>query len=83
MKNTKRANELDGSEWTRFSISVWNDMRKTPEEAKLHHPALFPTALTTRLIRCFSTAQGRNILERDNFAGVYDPKRGARRRLIK
>jgi len=29
----KRANQLDGKTWTRFSISVWSDIRKTTEEA--------------------------------------------------
>lgn len=59
----KRANELDGSEWTKLSISVWKDIRKTPDEARLHHPAMFPTMLTTRLIRCFTTSGDMNILD--------------------
>ncbi len=28
----RRGNELDGKTWTRYSISVWSDIRKTPEE---------------------------------------------------
>lgn len=62
-RSSKRANELDGSEWTRFSISVWKDIRKTPEEVKYHHPAMFPTMLTTRLIRCFATSSDKKILD--------------------
>jgi len=26
----KRANDLDGATWTRYSISIWSDLRKTP-----------------------------------------------------
>lgn len=25
----KKANELDGKTWLRYSVSVWNDIRKT------------------------------------------------------
>jgi len=64
----RRANELDGATWTRHSISIWSDIRKVPEEVKLRHPALFPTALVTRLIECFAGANDRVIL--DPFAGV-------------
>ena len=59
----KRANELDGSDWTKYSISVWRDIRKTPEESKLHHPAMFPTMLTTRLIRCFASPSDKRIID--------------------
>jgi len=62
-RSTKRANELDGSEWTRFSISVWKDIHKTPEESKYHHPAMFPTMLTTRLIRCFAVPSDKKVLD--------------------
>jgi DNA modification methylase len=62
-RSSKRANELNGSEWTRFSISVWRDIRKTPEESKLRHPAMFPTMLTTRLIRCFAAPSDKRVLD--------------------
>lgn len=62
-RSSKRANELDGSEWTRFSISVWKDIHKTPEESKYHHPAMFPTMLTTRLIRCFAAPSDKIVLD--------------------
>lgn len=39
---TRRANDLDGATWTRYSISIWSDLRKTPEEASLKHPACSP-----------------------------------------
>lgn len=64
---TRRANDLNGSEWTRASISVWNDLRKTPEETKRKHPAMFPSALAERLIRCFTQEGEGTIL--DPFAG--------------
>jgi len=51
---TSKANDLGGKEWTRYSISVWNDIRKTPQEAKLGHPAMFPGALVHRILRCFT-----------------------------
>jgi len=62
-RNGTRANQLDGSEWTRFSISVWRDIRKTSEESNLHHPAMFPTMLTTRLIRCFAGSDDSRVLD--------------------
>lgn len=63
----KRANDLDGGTWTRYSISIWSDIRKTPEEAALKHPAMFPAALPARLIECF-TRRGMTVL--DPFMGV-------------
>ncbi len=62
-----RANSLSGSEWLRHSISVWNDIRKTPEEARLAHPALFPGMLVDRLLQCFIIESDRIVL--DPFVG--------------
>ena len=67
-KNTSRANQLEGKQWLRNSISVWDDLRKTPAELKLKHPAAFPIALAGRLIDSFLPPQGRTIL--DPFAGI-------------
>lgn len=64
----KRANELDGKTWLRYSVSVWGDIRKTKEETALKHPAMFPTALVCRLIECFTNSDASLIL--DPFAGV-------------
>ena len=64
----KRANGLGGREWERFSISIWSDIKKTPEEKRLGHPAMFPLALATRLIRCF-TPDGESVVL-DPFAGI-------------
>ncbi|MCA1596689.1 MAG: site-specific DNA-methyltransferase [Chloroflexi bacterium] len=63
-----RANSLDGSAWTRHSISIWSDLRKTAEEAALHHPALFPMSLPARLIDCFMPPGDGLVI--DPFAGV-------------
>ncbi len=63
-----RANELDGKTWTKYSISIWSDIHKTPEEVALGHPAIFPVALVTRLIEIFTNRHDRLIL--DPFAGV-------------
>jgi DNA modification methylase len=67
-KGPKKANELSGSEWTKFSISVWNDITKSAEEKKLKHPALYPSALVSRLIGCFTNNDDINIL--DPFMGT-------------
>lgn len=64
----KRANELDGKAWLRYSVSVWSDIRKTKEETALKHPAMFPVALARRLIECFTYSENALIL--DPFAGV-------------
>jgi len=67
-QNKRRANDLDGKAWTRNSISIWSDIRKTSEEISLKHPAMFPSALATRLIESFTNKEAKNIL--DPFAGV-------------
>jgi DNA modification methylase len=63
----RRANDLGGAEWTRCSISVWSDIRKTPEETALKHPAMFPRMLVERVIRCFTREGERTVL--DPFCG--------------
>ena len=64
----RRANQLDGKTWTRYSISIWSDLRKTTEELRLKHPALFPMALAGRLIECLSGDSDQLVL--DPFAGI-------------
>jgi DNA modification methylase len=63
----KRGNDLDGAEWTRCSISIWSDIRKTAEENALKHPAMFPVMLVERVIRCFTRDDQKQIL--DPFSG--------------
>jgi len=67
-ESKRRANELSGREWLRYSISVWSDIRKSPEELALDHPASFPQVLVERLMACFTTEADRIVL--DPFAGV-------------
>jgi len=67
-RTARRANNLDGKTWTRYSISIWNDIRKTAEELRLGHPAMFPAQLPARLIECFATDEDRVIL--DPFVGT-------------
>jgi len=64
----RRANELDGRTWTRYSVSVWNDLRKNSAELAANHPAMFPIALVERLIDCFTTSQDSLVL--DPFMGT-------------
>ncbi|MBM3235351.1 site-specific DNA-methyltransferase [Candidatus Poribacteria bacterium] len=67
-KIRKRANDLDGKTWLRYSISIWDDIKKTKEEARLKHPAMFPIALAGRLIDCFTNKEDRLVF--DPFVGV-------------
>lgn len=71
----RRANNLDGRTWTRYSISVWNDIRKNREEKKLSHPALFPLSLVERLLEIF-TIPGDSVL--DPFIGSGSTLLGAK-----
>jgi DNA modification methylase len=73
----RRGNDLDGAAWTRNSISVWSDIRKTPEEAALKHPAMFPTMLVERVIRSFTRDAQPRIL--DPFCGSGSTLVAARR----
>jgi len=49
----RRMNQLDGSHWKLYSISVW-DIVKTREEARLGHPAIFPLELPKRLVEVYT-----------------------------
>ena len=64
----KKANELDGKTWVKYSISVWNDIAKSREELKLNHPAMFPSQLPARLIEIFTNNEMKVIL--DPFLGT-------------
>jgi DNA modification methylase len=64
----RRGNSLDGKSWLRNSISVWSDIRKSPEELRLKHPAMFPAALAARLIESFLPEGRQTVL--DPFAGT-------------
>lgn len=64
----KRANDLDGKTWLRYSVSIWSDIRKSPEEIALGHPAIFPVALAGRLVEILTNSKQRVIF--DPFMGV-------------
>ena len=67
MPGRKRCNQLDGKTWTRYSISVWSDLRKETAEIKLKHPASFPLEMARRCIEIFTAGDGELVL--DPFAG--------------
>ena len=64
----RRCNSLDGKRWLQNSISVWGDLRKSPEELRLQHPAMFPAALAARLMESFLPSGSQTVL--DPFAGI-------------
>ncbi|NQV24825.1 MAG: DNA methyltransferase [Rhodopirellula sp.] len=66
-KPVPHCNELDGKRWIQNSISVWSDIRKTAEESRLKHPAMFPGMLVERLVDTFLRPDGERIL--DPFSG--------------
>lgn len=66
-KPRRRCNELDGKRWLQNSISVWSDIRKTTEETRLKHPAMFPLMLAERLIETFLSSEGQVVF--DPFSG--------------
>jgi DNA modification methylase len=70
----RRCNDLCGDEWLRNSLSIWSDIRKTPEEAALRHPAMFPAILCERLIM--------TLLRRTGKQRVLDPFMGSGSTLV-
>ena len=66
-KAVAHCNELDGKRWIQNSISVWSDIRKSSEETRLKHPAMFPGMLVERLVQTFLRPEGETIL--DPFSG--------------
>jgi len=80
-RNKKRANNLNGKEWLKYSISIWSDIRKTKEESQLNHPAIFPVELAGRLIDIFTNEPDNLIF--DPFAGVGSTLIAARQKGFK
>ena len=64
--NNEEENKVSGKQWLKYSISVWDDCKKTEEKA-YSHPASFPVELVKKLIRLYSKS-GDLIL--DPFVGV-------------
>lgn len=53
-KAAKRSFDLNGKKWLLYSLSVWDDIKKSKTEEKLKHPAIFPAELAKRLIEVLS-----------------------------
>ena len=62
--SAKRANLLNGSDWLKYSFSIWRGFAK---DRNVDHPAPFPISLASRLIDCF--AANREGIVLDPFAG--------------
>lgn len=62
-KDRDKISDLDGKTWLRYSISIWDDLIKTAEERSMRHPAMFPTALTDRLVEVFYRGQKGLVLD--------------------
>lgn len=58
-----RANDLNGKEWIKNSISIWSELSKDSEEKKLDHPAIFPWKLAYKIIETFTGQTRRNVLD--------------------
>lgn len=52
--NRKKPIDLDGSRWLRYSISIWDNIKKTKEDLAIKHPAMFPTRLVRRLLKVYA-----------------------------
>ncbi len=50
----KKLNQLDGRSWTRYSLSVWDDIRRESGEINVDHPAVFPGGLVRRLLEIYT-----------------------------
>jgi DNA modification methylase len=59
----RRANQLNGKDWLKNSISVWNDLSKSKEEKIIKHPAAFPEMMVSRLILSFLNKKNAIILD--------------------
>ncbi len=62
-QRSKRANDLAGKEWLQNSISIWSGIKKTPEEIKLAHPAMFPVNLVLRILKSFTRSDEHIVLD--------------------
>ena len=53
-----RMNNFTGKEWLQNSFTIWRDIKKTTEERKLKHPAMFPQQLVEKLINIYTKDAG-------------------------
>ncbi len=77
-RRKQACNELDGKTWLQYSISVWGDVQRNPEEVRIAHPAIFPVMLVERLLDCFMSRGDCVVL--DPFMGSGSTLVGARNR---
>jgi len=59
----RQKTKLDGKTWLRYSISVWDDIRRSPEERALGHPATYPVDLVRRLLQCYFWGESGVVLD--------------------
>ncbi len=64
----EKMNNLSGKEWLEHSFSIWRDIRKSQDELRLGHPAIFPSMLAKRVIEIYTKDNEEVIL--DPFAGT-------------
>ena len=64
----KKCNKLTGKEWLQNSISIWSNIRKSPDENSINHPATFPLALVKKLLDSFTNEDDKVVL--DPFVGI-------------
>ena len=55
--------KLSGGDWLRYSVSIWSDIRRTGDERRLPHPAVYPAALVQRLLQCYCWADRAVVLD--------------------
>jgi len=76
-----RLNNLSGSNWLQYSMSIWRDVQKNKEELALKHPAMFPIQLAERLIDIFTRSSDQVVL--DPFMGSGTTLIAARNKGLK
>ena len=59
----EKANELSGADWVKNSMSIWSDIRKSPQETALKHPAMFPEMLVRRLLLSYTNKAAITVLD--------------------
>src|SRR5690554_4586392 len=54
MGKGKKRIPLNGKTWMRYSLSLWDDVPRSPEERSIDHPSVFPRELVGRLLKIFT-----------------------------
>ncbi len=58
----QKLNTLSGSDWLKFSFSIWRDIKKGPIDKDVSNPASYPVELPQRLIKIL-TSPGAQVLD--------------------